>query len=90
MYRCLDCGKEFSEPVLKQKSYLKIFILTVKAQWDRTLDRDSIYVKHCPFCDAPENRLKQYIDPNEYDEAQESAPGDGEDIGERKNNGLHV
>lgn len=86
MYRCRVCGNEFREPILKQKSYFRIFILTIKAQWDRTIDRNSVYMKHCPFCDAPEDRLEAFIKEGEFD--VESTPGDGEDIGEE--DGLHV
>ena len=88
MYRCLNCGREFNEPVLKQKPYLKILILTVRAQWDKTIGKDSIYAKHCPYCDAPEDRLERFIDIDEFDVVQEQTPGYGEDIGE--NNGLHI
>lgn len=89
MYRCMKCGREFRDPVLKQKPYLRIFMLTLRSQWDKSIGKDSVYAKHCPYCDASEEHLQPYRDPTEYDDdISESAPGNGEGIGEE--NGLHV
>lgn len=79
MYRCRKCGREFGHPDLKQRSYLSIFILTLKAQWDSSIKEDSIYEKRCPFCGAGEHDLVSFIDADEYDQ-EDTNPQKGEDI----------
>lgn len=77
MYRCRKCGKTFPEPELRQKSYFRILLLTIKAQWDSSIDEGSVYEKHCPYCGAGEGSITAFIDQGEYDE---NNPPEGEDV----------
>ena len=81
MFRCRRCGKTFKEPEFRRKSYLRIFLLTLKAQVDRSITEESIYSRFCPHCGASEEDLETYLDPGYYDDF-DSNPRGGEDYKE--------